>query len=817
LDKKGSVIVVGLRLSGLTTLYKNYSPKFPDQKLCLEYEDREEYKNLFTELMNCLAEGKNIMLVAPEYLYEIYFEEYKSEVRNGDRLRRVNELVKEIKITHEVSKEEARKYLEELIKTVHEDYKNKFDDELKDKILDLVKHEKNYPLKLLKGVFDDVIIMMQNKDKKYIKDVLNEKINQRREAEKLLGVSTLLWSSAPIVSNLFGIVLSPLDPVLFVAGTLGGGLIGFIKEIWEKKAGRNPFGKVIELKKYWDSLNEYERKMLCYKLDSRYHLAPGKSEEYLKSVFGDELKNLEEKIEEAKTYVQSNLEEFLKKLKELEKNSRDILNKLAEFNEDIKEFKNEFKSTLEELRKLIEEKIKDLKNAIRANVVIADRAEFEEALFYSNVKVEDGKLKISVRPEEYRSVVIVGGFEKLVNEVVNTLRNFGMVVVKGPKGIGKSVLGATVVWELLRNGYTDRVVGVKELDSDNVVAAFNTLLSSIEKLGHSLLVVFDPSTTYAYMEVSGKRDVPQNINTTLKNLLNSIKPGKQEMLLIILPTEMYNTVDQLVRENLNRSVKDIDKVIKEITLKDEGFLAGIVREYSGECQIGNEKLSELAGKVAGFDSGYTLIARLVGEEWAMNCNVNKINELIDKSRGRAEEFFLGHINSFFDVIDDNRARALVEIFALRRPFVDILSPGRPILTPGIVEIIRGANDSRQMTPEMVNWLAYRQHDLIEETISKMLDGEDLGEVSNPWRKPKVIEKLREVSEKMRDVVNANPKLQKMLKKLDEKMRDMVNAVIYFDKNYGKDFMKMLKNFSDKCWRRAALIIGHDLTGRFFTA
>jgi hypothetical protein len=115
---------------------------------------------------------------------------------------------------------------------------------------------------------------------------------------------------------------------------------------------------------------------------------------------------------------------------------------------------------------------------------------------------------------------------------------------------------------------------------------------------------------------------------------------------------------------------------------------------------------------------------------------------------------------------------------------------------------------------MVSWLVYRQHDLIEETISKMLDGEDLGGASNPWRKPNVIEKLKEVSEKMRDVVNADPELQEILKKLDKKMRDMVNAVIYFVKNYGKDFMEMLKNFSDKCWKRAALIIGYGLTGRF---
>jgi len=678
--------------------------------------------------------------------------------------------------------------LEELIKTVHKDHKDKFNDnELKDKILASVKHEENYPLKLLRDVFQDVNVRMRYENKEDIKRTLDEKINMRRDVEKILGVSVVLGGVFGAAS-VFGEALAHLSPVLLAAGILTGELVRSIKDIIEEKAKKNPFNKIIVLKKYWDSLNESERKMLCYKLDSSQHLVPGESEKYLRIVFGDELRDLEKKVEEVWTYAQR-LEEFQKKLEEFEKENKDILSKLAELNEGIKEFNNEFKLALDELRKSVEElreNVKWLKNEIPSKVVTADRAEFEEASFYKNVKVEDGKLRISVRSEEeYRDVVIASGFRELVNDVANALRDFGVVVITGPKGIGKSVLGATVVWELLRSGYTDLTVGVKELDSDYVFSTFNALVSNIKKLGHPLLVVFDPSTTYAYREVSGVRDVSKNIKTTLENLFISIKPGEQEMLLIILPTEMYKPVDQLVRKDLGGSVKDLDKVIKEIKLNDKEFLAGVIREYLGECQIGDEKLSELAGKVAGFDSGYTLIARFVGEELARNCNVDRINELIDKSRGKAEEFILGHINSFFEVVDDNRVRALIEIFALRRQFVSWNAPESPILTPGIVEIIRSANDPEQMKQEMINWLVYRHHDLIEDTIERLLNGEDLGEASKPWR---------------RLVIRTNM----------PKITNEDEAVKYFRKKYGEKFVEELSNFSD-CWKKAALIIGCALT------
>jgi len=52
-----------------------------------------------------------------------------------------------------------------------------------------------------------------------------------------------------------------------------------------------------------------------------------------------------------------------------------------------------------------------------------------------------------------------------------------------------------------------------------------------------------------------------------------------------------------------------------------------------------------------------------------------------------------------------------------------------------------------------------------------------------------------------------------LSEVSEKVLDEDDAVKYFIHNYGKDFTNTLRDFSNECWKRAALIIGHALAGR----
>jgi tetratricopeptide (TPR) repeat protein len=265
-------------------------------------------------------------------------------------------------------------------------------------------------------------------------------------------------------------------------------------------------------------------------------------------------------------------------------------------------------------------------------------------------------------------------------------------------------------------------------------------------------------------------------------------------------------------------------------LSDREFLAGLIREYTrtrdkpSGCALSDRELNELAGKVAGFDSGHALIARLIGEELARsNCGVGKVEELISNAKGKAEAFIILHINGLFKIHKNiNTTKALVEIFALRRPFVDSARPGEPILTPGIIELIgekKGASLLQSAEGgELRGWLAIRQHDLIEEAIGKLLDCvgdkgegcEALCDALKPWKTIEVMESLRKTIKLMES-------LRETLMEVSNEVKDRDSAVKYFAIIYDEKLTNTLKLFSN-CWKRAALIIGyasagHDLVPR----
>jgi len=390
-------------------------------------------------------------------------------------------------------------------------------------------------------------------------------------------------------------------------------------------------------------------------------------------------------------------------------------------------------------------------------------------------------------------------------------------VIVGPKGIGKSTLAAAEIWELFLNGDIGLVARVDALDSDK----FSEFTTFIENYGEKfsehfgrLLILYDPVSTKAYerADIGVKAPIQANIEGTIEVLMKAIESISSEaskpLALIILPSDFYNALSEERRKELEGYRLDVSQ-----DLTNTEFLAELIREYTrtksnpNGCALSDRELSELTGELAKFDSGHALIARLIGEELARNnCSAREIKELIRKAKGKAEAFIILHINGLFKVhksTNTNTAMALVEIFALRRPFVDSARPGDPILTPGIVELIGEKKGASLLWSaegrELRGWLARRQHDLIEKAIKKLLkcivsEGEEckeLGDASEPWKIRGVMETLMKVS---------------------EKVRDESTAVEYFVGNYGKKLTNALKVFSNECWKRAALIIGHALTG-----
>jgi energy-coupling factor transporter ATP-binding protein EcfA2 len=478
-------------------------------------------------------------------------------------------------------------------------------------------------------------------------------------------------------------------------------------------------------------------------------------------------------------------------------------------------FENGLKK-VEELEAKVDELnnwINILKQELTANIIIAGKVDFEQGTIYPNIKVESGELRVRVG-DGYHSIVRAGKFNELISDVESKLMGNGVVVVVGPKGIGKSTLATATVWELLMNSDIGLVARVDVLDSKN----YPKFVTFVENYGEEfgkyfgrLLILYDPVSTKAYERVGVDVEAPiqTNIERTVKNLMdvvNSVSPeASRPFMLIVLPSDVYNALSEEIRDSLERYRLDV-------SLSDAEFLTELIREYTktksnpNGCELSNDVLSKLTSELVKFDSGHALIARLIGEELARsNCDVSKVEELISKAKGKAEKFIILHINGLFKVHENpNTAKVLVEVFALRRPFVDSARPGDPILTPGIIELISEKREASLLQSaeggELRGWLARRQHDLIEETIKKLLicivnDDEEckekLGTTLEPWRLRTVRKSLREVSEKVLDVST---------------------AVEYFVDNYGKKLTRASKVFSNECWKRAALIIGFALAG-----
>jgi energy-coupling factor transporter ATP-binding protein EcfA2 len=430
----------------------------------------------------------------------------------------------------------------------------------------------------------------------------------------------------------------------------------------------------------------------------------------------------------------------------------------------------------------VEEKLKLIRFMAVTGIIIVDRSEFiegekreGEGLLYPDIEVVDGKLSIRVG-KDYYSVVEASAFGTAINNLINLIRERRVVVVVGPRGIGKSVLAASVIWRLFDNGDIGLVAGVKELNEYNdshFIRFIENYLVGFRRFFGELLILYDPSTTRVYEKERKRQPIPKDIRESIDNLLEVISSYRENLIiLIVLPKDIYNALGEGIR-------KALDKYKLELDLRDAEFLAEVVKEYSNVCRdkLDENKLSSLINEIAKFDEGHALIARLAGTLLAkeFNCNIDSVKKIVDESNYKATAFIAGSINSYFNIKSVKDANDLAYIFAIRKPFVDIVRPGDPVLTPGIIEIIKP-----NLEMEKARWLSIRHHDLIEHTIENLLSKKNLGKASEVWTRTKI-----------------------------PKITDIDEAVKHFINNYGDKFIEKLDEFS---WKRLALITGHALAG-----
>ncbi|MFP3131427.1 MAG: SIR2 family protein, partial [Nitrososphaeria archaeon] len=463
---ENGVIVVGYPLSGLTTLYLKYYSRLPDRKLSIERYKYNPYdKNSFTDIMNGLRKGQKVALFIPEYTFSVYLEEYLEEHQN-ELQTDFKKYIEKYVVNHTVSKKEAYEFLEKLIQKSK--YKEKFDDDLKERILNLVKqterdgfviprNTETYPLKLLKDVFERTQKRFaDNEQPDKIKKDLDRKIEVKDYTEKLLDAGILLGMTqvgeevpnllrlipqglyknvkqlSPSITYLLGITAPSALALVAVAS-----IILEIKEYLEHRGEKKitQLDKYLQLKEYWDSLSDSERKMLCYKLDKKNKLKPGASEIYLNYIFMDKWEEVKKEVNE----VKNKLDGFEERLEDLEAKYPKImesLNELSQVNDSIKLIKDEIESLKETIERLKEE----LYSTGAEKIV--------------NVRMLKDKLGVQ---DEDQNLIGLGNSEndsnvkEKINEIISNSKDH-VCIIEGEAGSGKTTLLYMIGKSLLDRG-----------------------------------------------------------------------------------------------------------------------------------------------------------------------------------------------------------------------------------------------------------------------------------------------------------------------------------------------------------------------------
>jgi len=520
-----------------------------------------------------------------------------------------------------------------------------------------------------------------------------------------------------------------------------------------------------------------------------------------------------------------NIEEFAKTIT----NIANIAEGKQLTEEDIKKLIND---NLENFKKELD-KVKEKVNGLLADVKVFFNDDVENGLLYDNFIVVGGVPKIktwggTAKNDLETDLVDAGKFRKVAEEVFSRLVKNGRVVLVGPRGIGKSTLATYVVWRSLFGGLDNMVLNepvyaVIRVDSLNPGYAL-ALNNRIKTAGRRFVVIYDPSPIKAYYKPEAMQVVEHgkesDENITLKELIESVKTTLKELIevrnawvVIILPSELYEQVQRGKEEDVDlRQVLDnLERDVVTVDLKEEVFLREIIKRYSGCDNVSDD----LVRRVMNFDS-YTLVAKYVGI-WLheKKCEVEDVEKALRESAGKPKLFFAHYI---WGVI---LGKSLD--LAMKASVPLILHAAFGPIPEGITYITKAVNrdgtwklidrnelakskleDLREDDLEPIaKWLSTWHGDLIEETLRELvgLHGEEARKHYIDHGFENLIKTLnRSYHEKALEEVRG---LSREVKPEEVKS----NLLIFV----GERLKHALKPYTD-CWKRAAFIIGHALTG-----
>ncbi|QIW23798.1 ATP-binding protein [Sulfolobus sp. S-194] len=536
------------------------------------------------------------------------------------------------------------------------------------------------------------------------------------EYEGVLGLSIIKSKDSvhEFLSNLIGTVILAVTPI--IVSVIASAIVLTMFQMLAEERKEGITNKVIRLKENWEKLSETLKEIIAWKVAIQFGVDP--------------------------------------------KDVKDAINYITGL--DIDKIKSSLKG-LEKKIELIEQQLKDFK--------IYKLKDIEDGLLYANVKLVDNYLSIiSETYDEVKvSIVETGKFDEYSKKLIEELRK-GLVVIKGPKGVGKSTLAVYIIWNLLKDEYGG-VIKVYDLADSNSKDKLENFLEVYKrnylKYFGKLIILYDPLSTEVYKSPSVRANVSR-VNDTVKQLIdlvNNLTEYNMSML-IVIPEDLYNTIDPNVKERLETNIVNVN-------LDDLAFLSEIIRSYAGKNVDKINSVEDLAREVAKYKDGYALIARLVGE-W-IRWKGDRIDFIVEQARKFSDKSALSFITSYVEDMLGLIARSDATKKKLLKAYGSIqelrikygVGMGEywipPELLSHMMQLV-GINDD--MIDFNYKWLALIHEDLIEEAI-------------------------REV------VVPDENSVRRLLSKLYER-------IIHGDENSEK-------LFKESCWHKFALILGSALT------
>jgi hypothetical protein len=340
---------------------------------------------------------------------------------------------------------------------------------------------------------------------------------------------------------------------------------------------------------------------------------------------------------------------------------------------------------LERLKKELAERLKEVYRELEGRLaplgVIAGVYHVPEQL---GVYFGDGEIYVGNVLARDRAVYVEHPAEETLAERLSQRQ---LVVVRGPKGEGKSVLTRVA---LAKKIVGDRAVVVevtRETDEARLMRAIN----AIRGTGREPVLYFDPSQPEHYLQVSWEeaQHKPHSAEElALLKTVGMIARYKKVAGVVVLSDDLY----ALVRDRLGAHVA------VEVSSGDVHFLQRLVESYSG-CPA--EVAAEVAKEVGKYGDNRALAAALAGD-WLKRegCRREAVAEALRRAQGRAVDFALDYI--WYAVLGGDRKKANVyaPLIVLRGLYGPI-----PVKLAERILIDLGKSSDEVRGSEVVRWFA----------------------------------------------------------------------------------------------------------------